>query len=377
MHVLLICEYASLNGGERSLLCSLDALAGRDIRFTAVAPPTGALADALNDRGISVQSIHAADDTDHPSVQRTLREKLGVTIARIRPDIVHANSLSMSRLSGPVCSNMGVPSVGHLRDIIKVSRQAVVDLNQHARLLAVSEATRSWHVAHGLDAERTKVLYNGVNVAEFRPRASNGFLHRELGLPTDARIIGTIGQIGMRKGIDVLLAAGREILIRCPDVQIVVVGERLSQKQEAIDYERNLKRMANSEPLTGHVHFFGVRTDVSQLLNEFSVLVHAARQEPLGRVLLEAAASGTAVLATDVGGTGEIFPPQTASAQLVPADDQKAISESLLRLLENEDLRRDLGRRARCVVEAKFADEPVADKLVSHYHSIMPNQWLD
>ena len=62
-------------------------------------------------------------------------------------------------------------------------------------------------MAHGLDAEKTHVLYNGVDLEQFRPRPPTGYLHRELGLPADAQLIGNIGQIGLRKGQDVLLRA--------------------------------------------------------------------------------------------------------------------------------------------------------------------------
>ena len=67
--------------------------------------------------------------------------------------------------------------------------------------------------------------------------------------------------------------------------------------------------------------------------------MHPARQEPLGRVLLEAAAAGVAVVATDVGGTPEIFPPDSESARLVPPDDAAALAAAMLELLDDEALR--------------------------------------
>ena len=79
-------------------------------------------------------------------------------------------------------------------------------------------------------------------------------------------------------------------------------------KQERIACVVHNAQLASQPPLAGRVHFLGNRHDVAQLLSECTALVHAARQEPLGRVLLEAAACGTAVVATDVGGTREIFP---------------------------------------------------------------------
>ena len=88
----------------------------------------------------------------------------------------------------------------------------------------------------------------------------------------------------------------------------LIVGERTSNKDESRNFESGLRSTAAQPPLAGRVHFLGSIADVPRLMTECVLLVHAARQEPLGRVLLEAAASGLAVVATDVGGTREIFP---------------------------------------------------------------------
>ena len=66
-----------------------------------------------------------------------------------------------------------------------------------------------------------------------------------------------------------------------PDVHWLVVGERTSRKDEARVLEENFYRHAAEPPLAGRVHFLKTRDDVSRLLPECTLLVHAARQEPL------------------------------------------------------------------------------------------------
>ena len=95
----------------------------------------------------------------------------------------------------------------------------------------------------------------------------------------------------------------------------LIIGQRFSEKEESRQFEAGLHQ-AGAGPLAGRIHFLGVRDDIPEILNELTLLVHPARQEPLGRVLLEAAAAGVAVVATDVGGTREIFPPESDSACL-------------------------------------------------------------
>lgn len=364
--VLLLCEFATLNGGERSMLSTLDGVRAAGVDVAVAAPTDGLLADELRRRGIDVIGFCARDEQGRRQPQAGLRAELAAIICRRRPDLLHANSLAMGRLSGPVCRDAGLPSLAHLRDIINLSSQAVADLNCHTRLLAVSQATRDFHVAASLAAEKVHVLYNGVDLERFRPRPPCGYLHRELGLLPAAQLIGTIGQIGLRKGQDMLVRAAGHLAKPLPAAHWLIVGERFSDKEESRQFEADL-HAAGVGPLAGRLHFLGYRNDVDRLMSELTVLVHPARQEPLGRVLLEAAASGVAVVATDVGGTREIFPPESQSARLVPPDDPAALAAAILEVMSDDALLHSLGAAARCRAEEAFDVLHATAGLVQHY----------
>lgn len=370
-HVLVLCEYASLNGGERSLLAVLDGLCAAGYQIHAAAPAAGPLVAAFAERGVRVVELDLHDALGRRFELSLCRDQLRAAIETLQPDLIHANSLAISRLAGPVAAELGLPSLGHLRDIIRVPAAVIADLNRHTRLVAVSHATRDWYVALGLAAHQTHVLYNGVDLTCFRPRPPSGYLHRELGLSPENRLVGVIGQLGMRKGLLTLMAAVREVTSVTDDVHFVIVGQRYSQKQEALDYERQVRAAANHGTLRGHVHFLGVRSDVDRLLNEISLLAHPARQEPLGRVLLEAAAAGVPVVATDVGGTREIFPQDTAAACLVPPDDSTAMAAVIVRLLDDVGQRTAIGQAARRRAEQAFDANRAAEILGRHYRELI------
>lgn len=367
--VAILCEYPTLNGGERSMLSTLDGLRAAGFELVALAPPTGQLADALRRRGVEVAPLNLRDDRCKRLPQAAARAELANVLQRLRPALLHANSLAMGRLSGPVAAELGLPSIAHLRDIIGLSGQAAADLNRHARLLAVSQATRDAHVAQGLTAERVHVLYNGVDLERFQPRQPTGRLHAELGLPPDAMLAATIGQIGLRKGQDVLLRAAAALANSWPNLHYLIIGQRFSGKDESRQYATGLE--AAAEQLGGRVHFLGPRDDVDRLLNELTLLAHPARQEPLGRVLLEAAAAGVPVTATDVGGTREIFPPEAQAALLVPSDDACALAAAIGRLVGDRRLRDALSQSARRRAEEAFDVRRAAAALVRHYQAVL------
>jgi glycosyltransferase involved in cell wall biosynthesis len=365
--ILILCEYPTLLGGERSMLATLPAIIADGFEVLVAAPPAGPLADELRRRGIRNCDWH----TDffgaaRPSLER-LREDLDAVIRDTQPRLVHANSLSCSRIAGPVVRELAVPSIGHMRDIMKISTQAVLDLNAHSRLIAVSRATRDFHVAQGVDPVKCRVVMNGIDLIEFRPRAPTNYLHEELHLPDASRLVAVIGQLGLRKGTDVALAAASEMSGMYPDVHWLVVGGRTSNKAESVEFGHTLKAMAEKAPLAGRVHFLGVRHDVAHILSECELLVHPARQEPLGRVLIEAAACAVAAVATDVGGTREIFPDESHAAVLVPPDNSFAIAEAVTSLLADETRRKELGENARRRAESGFDIRTAAANLIAQF----------
>jgi len=365
MDVALLCEFGSLNGGENSILAVLPLLRDRGVRFRVFAPPESPFANAVAAMGVETVPFSVAE---YPSLTER-RQRFAGLLQRHRPTLLHANSLSMGRLAGRVAETLGIPSVAHLRDIIRLNATFVADLNRHRTLLAVSEATRNAHLAQGLNADRCRVLYNGVDWQRFFPGPASGYLHRELGIPSGAPLLGVIGQIGLRKGQDFLLDALRPLFMERLDIYLLIVGRRWSGKEESIQFEKHLWTVAGVEPYRNRVHFLGVRHDVPELLRELTLLVHSAKQEPLGRVLLEAAASGLGIVASNVGGTAEILA-DGDSARLFELGDAETLCKAVTRLLHFPAERKRLGIAARKRIETAFSAEHCAERLFEIYGTL-------
>ena len=380
--IVFLSEFQSRHGGENSLLAVLPPLMRHGVLPLVVAPSSGDFADAVRRLGVDLIDFCRIDNSGAVFPQHQLREMLAKELRRISPDLVHANSLAMGRLSGPVVKHLNLAGMTHLRDIVRLNRQATADLNDHLRLIAVSRATRDYHVAQGISAEKCCVIYNGVdsNVFQFRP--STGSLHRELRLPDNALLIGNIGQLGLRKGHLPLFLAMQKIVEKRPESHLVMIGTRWSSKAESIEYEQTLYELADKQPLAGHVHFLGTRDDIPAIMNELTILIHSARQEPLGRVLLEAAASQVPVIATQVGGTAEIFEPletQHQAAAILLSDPKEKndldfaleIARQTEALLNNDLLRCQMAQNARAIAESRFSVERCAASLLTQYREVL------
>ncbi len=360
--IALLLEYPTLNGGERSMLQTLELLDSREFEIMALAPTAGRLAEALRVTSIEHVPFDLRDDADVRLPRDQVFAKLVELIRRQAPDLLHANSLSMGRITGAMAEQLAIPCVAHLRDIIGLSRAAISDLNRNHTLIAVSHATREFHIAQGLSARRTRVIFNGVDSDRFRPRPKTDALCRELKIPGTSFVVLTIGQIGLRKGQDVLAAAAPAIAKDVSQVHFVIVGERNSSKDETIAYETKLESEFARAGLDDRLHLLGYRDDVAHLMNEADLLVHPAKQEPLGRVLLEAAASGLPMVATDVGGTAEIVT-DGMSARLVIPNDCEQLADAVIELAGDKKRRARFTAAARQRVTRDFTPRAAADNL--------------
>ncbi len=363
MKITYLCEYGSINGAEKSLLAMLRLLPETEYQPLVVTPNVGPFAAELDRLGLPRLSwpdrfaeLTLGEKRRH--LERLLRDNPA--------DLLHANSLSTGRLSGPVVQSLGITSVTHIRDIIRLNRTVIDDLNRHHRMFAVSNATRDFHVRQGLDATKCFTLYNGVNLREFHPKPLSGFLHRELRIPDSVRFLGCLGQIGLRKGQDVLLDAVEPIL-ESFDLYLLVVGERFSGKEESVRFEKVLRDRISKPPFVGRVHLTGIRNDIANLLPEWTLLIHPARQEPLGRVLLESLSCGVTAIATDVGGTPEILP---RKEQLVSPDEPDELRRRIVEFLGNDALRREIAVESRRIAEMKFDDGIAVESLRRHYDAL-------
>lgn len=363
-HVAVLFEFPTLNGGERSMLAVLGELTRRsEFRFSAIAPADGELATELKYLNIPLSPLTIRQNGTRLPAD-LLHQQLQQITAKISPDVLHGNSLSMSRLNGQVnfSDQPDLIRTGHLRDIIKLNAKVITDLNTNNALIAVSGATRDFHVDQGLNSDRCRVMHNGVDTDLFQPRDQATVRAEVLpNIPPDAAVLLNVGQICLRKGQRALAEAVCQQLVDRNDIHLVIVGERHSTKAESIAFESAIHEAFTSIGKTAHLHMLGYRSDVHRLMNAADLLVHAARQEPFGRTLLEAAASGLPIVATNVGGTAEMLRHDQDAILLAPESDDMVATA--LEIIDDPSRKQRLADSARQRVRDHFTAQNAADHL--------------
>lgn len=371
--ILVASEYGSVNGGENSFLTLVDGLRQCGWNFKAAVPQQSPFANRLRESKVEVVDFCMHDASGVKKSQTEIREEFATLSTSVGCDLVHCNSLSTGRICGPVCRSLAIPSLGYLRDILKLSKTAMADLNQIDRLIAVSHATKQWHCERGLDPSRTFVVHNGIDTTVFSPDETSNTLpiteapHSTLNHPK----LLFVGQIGVRKGVDSLIDAFLRVASEIPTAELAIVGQRYSQKQEAIEYEQGLKQLVTNSPHSDRISWLGIRDDIPNLMRQSTILIHPARQEPLGRVLLESAASGLPMIATNVGGTPEILSSPEFDELLVPTESPAVIAEKVIDLSTSTEKLNAIGSQLRAMAIAKFSVENCVSNIDRHYRWLL------
>lgn len=277
-------------------------------------------------------------------------------LRRYRPALVHTNTLKCHLLAGAAARLCRLPLIWHLRDIVR-EPQAAALLRRAAHFLkptviAVSRAVAGQVADLGLTV---KVIYNGVPLDEFSPGPAPPGLRESLGLQPQARLLVSVARLTPWKGHEALLRAMPLVLSRQPDARLIVVGTVAFWSE---GYLEELQSLASELGISYAVVWTGHRTDVADLLRLAEVFVLPSKDEPFGRAIVEAMATGKPVVAGRTGGVPEICP-DGETGYLVDPDSPEEIADAIIALLSDPGRAREMGEkgclRARELFDARAA----------------------
>jgi glycosyltransferase involved in cell wall biosynthesis len=227
--------------------------------------------------------------------------------------------------------------------IVTISRYSLEKIQQH----------------YGIDANKVRIIPNGVDVEKFKPTENVDAVRQQFGLGNEPCVL-FVGSLIPRKGLPFLVEAAKKIVKEQAQTKFLIVGEGPIKNQLATWLEA-----AN---LSGNFMFLGnLKEDT--LLATYScadVFVLPSIQEGQGIVLLEAQAAAKPVVAFDVGGVNEAVR-NGETGLLVERGRNGELADALLRLLSDRALRQKMGANGRKFVAENFTWDICAQKMLKIY----------
>lgn len=231
------------------------------------------------------------------------------------------------------------------KELIKKSRM----------ITAVSKLVAQELKEYGLDPKDVVVIGNGVNEKVFTPTKY------KIG---DDRYILYTGRLAHRKGLFDLIECGKYICKKYPDVSFILTGKGplLGKLQEKVkELELNEKFI-----FTGYVD----KNKLIQLYQNATIYILPSHYEGLPTVLLEAMSCGLPVVATAVSGNLEVVS-SGKNGILVPQKSPKEMADAISMLLDDDKMRKELGKNARETVEERYTWDIISDKILRCYEPLL------
>lgn len=301
-----------------------------------------------------------------------LTRKLKDIEAERRFDVVHIHSPLEPVLPLLATRTFRAPKVGTFHTYVSSGRvwpyhafrefleRAAVRLNAR---VAVSPAARDF-IARYFPGDY-EVIPNGVDVHRFRPDVQPAAAFRD---QRDLRLL-FVGRLDPRKGLKHLLLAFPRVRKELPNARLIVVGSGILQGY----YERVL---SGADRARSHFEGFVSAAELPRYYAAADVFcAPALGGESFGMVLLEAMATGTPIVASDIVGYNAVVTHEQEGL-LVPPRDPQALAAAIVRLARDQALRKRLGEQGRAKAMT-YAWESITDRLEEVYRRTVRGSWSD
>ncbi len=383
LRILVINSCVSGGGPGRGLTLYLEH-AAHDLDFHVVLPQPGVIGPKIP-ANVTIHIVPELLERPLRPVQHWARALPGLNLVfglanlasasrRIRAiaqaidaDLVYANHMLAKPVAAWVGARANVPVVLHARNIHSqrwTEKYFFQNLGRRRHVKAIianSEATAACF--REATPEKVTVIPNFVDLKRFDSKTVQGRLRSELGLKTDALVVGYLGRLAHWKGVDHLIEAFARVAADIPQAVLAIVGDNDSGRR--LDLRARYTERAAAIGLSDRIHLLGFRDDVRPYLVDFDVLtLPSTAPEPFGRVLIEAMALGVPPLIYAHGGATEVVRDRKDGLWARPLDIDDLASK-LTELLTNDELRTQCAESAAGHARLCFDAETLSRSLSS------------
>lgn len=230
------------------------------------------------------------------------------------------------------------------------------------KIVAVSKAMREELLKIKIPSSRIVVIETALDFSRIQSGKEKTDLKRELSLPSDTVIIGTMGRLSPERGHVHFLKAAKEIIKTFPKVVFIIVGDG--------DLKEDLMLQAREMGIEDRVFFLGFRKDIANILSSVDIYVSSSLRDSFGIAVVEAMAAGKPVIATKVGIVPEIIKDDETGITIEPGNSN-VIYEAATKLLKDDKLRVKLGISAKQVVTQRFSRQQMVGAYEQLYLTLL------
>ncbi|AKV94699.1 glycosyl transferase [Marinobacter sp. CP1] len=331
INVLHLIDTTGPGGAETVFTSLLENLDKGSFRHFVVLRGEGWVADQVKGLGLSPLILDSKGSFNIRYLISLIK-----LIKRERIDLIHAHLLGSNvygAASAIICRKAMIATFHGNVDVAANERLIktkfrLINIGSRAIVCVSKRLQEELSARSPISEKKLRLIYNGVDPARFS-RNTRGSLRQELGLPAEAIVIISVGNVRAAKGYQVLIKAAEKIHLSEPTVHFVVVGH----KREDL-YQQLVAQMKEAK-VESNVHFLGFRSDTSELLPQADMFLLPSTSEGFSISTVEAMMAGVPVIATRSGGPEEILV-DGITGLLIPTEDPGGIVSAIRRLEDKQ-----------------------------------------
>ena len=236
-------------------------------------------------------------------------------------------------------------------------------------MIAVSHAVENALIKTGVNPEKVKVVYNGVDNTYFNQSDESGDLFSTPGsCKQDSIVFAHVGQFVPWKNHIAFLKAAFYVASSLPSARFVLVGDDIFGRDSA--YKSSLLSYAEDSTIVEKVNFWGWQENMDEVWPKVNCLVHTPNREPFGRVIIEAMAHKIPVIAVDSCGPSEIIQ-NGKTGILVQPNDIEELSEAMLKIAQDTQFANKLATAGYEHVISNFTADKTAAQMREIYREVL------
>jgi glycosyltransferase involved in cell wall biosynthesis len=235
-------------------------------------------------------------------------------------------------------------------------------LPHYERVICVSEDLREGCLACGVPDERCVLIENAIDTREFSRRVVVEQAKGRLGIPAHRLVVGAIGRLSAEKGFNLLIRAVDRLLDRGFDLELLIAGDG--------DEFARLEGLIAALGRRDRIRLLGYRSDTVALYQAMDIFALSSYREGLPNVILEAMALGVPVVATAVAGIPRLVR-DGETGLLVRPGEVGELTQALIRVLGDAELRATLARNGRRAVKEGYSFEARMRKIRAIYDQLL------
>jgi glycosyltransferase involved in cell wall biosynthesis len=211
-----------------------------------------------------------------------------------------------------------------------------------------SESGKNYLIKRGINRNRIRVIYNGINTRRLAPDADKAArIKAGMGIPAGGTVVGISASLTANKDHVTFLKAAELVIQSNPQVRFAILGDGPLRPM--------LQNMAGESGIASNVSFLGNQTDVGSYLSTFDIVcLCSAEPEGCSNAILEAMALGKPVIATDAGGNSELVT-EGKTGLIIPVRDPHRLAEAIMTCLRQPEKAREMGQQGREIIMSQFS----------------------